>query len=145
MNWQNPKIIWKHYRAKKRAAQLKEQISDYLAGQENIPTGFNLQKETLVRQEKIRQILKAEEARWQDWHWQLKNRLTSEEVLAQIINLPENQKTAIRQVSKKFRWAISPYYASLISSPDDPIGKQAIPSLEEIRDKQGVKTPWPKN
>jgi len=141
MSWQNPKIIWKHYRAKKRAVQLKEQIIDYLANKENIPTGFNLQEEILARQEKIRQILKAEDERWQDWHWQLKNRLTSEEVLAQIINLPENQKTAIRQVSKNFRWAISPYYASLISSTEDPIGRQAIPSLEEIRDKQGVKDP----
>ena len=141
MSWQYPKTIWKHYRAKKRDAQLKEQISDYLADKENIPTGFNFQEEILARQEKIRQILKADEACWQDWRWQLKNRLTSEETLAQIFNLAENQKMIIRQVSKKFRWAISPYYASLIGSPGDPIGQQAIPSLEEIRDRQGVKDP----
>lgn len=73
------------------------------------------------------------EEEWNDWHWQVKNRITDVETLGKIINLTEQEKCDINEVLKKFRMGITPYYASLMD-PDDPncpIRKQAVPTIME--------------
>ncbi len=71
------------------------------------------------------------EADWNDWHWQMKNDIKDVETLAKVVSLSEQEKKDIGEVLKKFRMAITPYYASLID-PDDrmcPVRLQAIPRL----------------
>jgi lysine 2,3-aminomutase len=70
---------------------------------------------------------------WNDWHWQYAHRVTDEETLSKIIPLTEKEKKDIALCLQRFRMAITPYYLSLInpSDPDDPIRKQAIPTIEE--------------
>ena len=71
---------------------------------------------------------------WNNWKWQLKNRITSVEQLSKIINLSQDEKGKISLCLEKFRMAITPYYSSLIDAdnPDCPIRKQSVPSYGEL-------------
>ncbi|HHW31145.1 MAG TPA: lysine 2,3-aminomutase [Clostridiaceae bacterium] len=71
---------------------------------------------------------------WSDWKWQLRNRITSTEQLSKIIKLSDTEISDINECLKKFRMAITPYYATLIDqdNPNCPIRSQAIPSIKEL-------------
>ncbi|HHS98156.1 MAG TPA: KamA family radical SAM protein, partial [Chloroflexi bacterium] len=72
-------------------------------------------------------------AEWEDWHWQLANRITTVEELSRVIPLTDEEKAMIEESLGTLRMAITPYYASLID-PDDPecpIRKRAVPTLRE--------------
>lgn len=73
------------------------------------------------------------EEQWADWHWQLRNRITTTNQLRQVIPVSESEAKAIDVCLTQLRMAISPYYACLIDpdDPDDPIRKQAVPTLAE--------------
>lgn len=74
------------------------------------------------------------EADWNDWRWQFRHRIKTEDDLERIIRLTEDERRAIREGSEKFRLAITPYYASLMN-PDDPmcpIRRQAVPAGGEL-------------
>ncbi len=71
---------------------------------------------------------------WNDWKWQLANRVTTVEKLQSIVTLTEEEKKGVRDCLKSLRMAITPYYASLMD-PDDPacpVRKQAIPTAMEL-------------
>ncbi|MFA5577705.1 MAG: lysine 2,3-aminomutase [Tissierellaceae bacterium] len=70
---------------------------------------------------------------WDDWKWQVRNRITDVETLGKVINLTDKEKGDIGEVMTKFRAAITPYYASLMD-PDDPhcpVRMQAVPTISE--------------
>lgn len=71
---------------------------------------------------------------WNDFHWQLKNRITKSEQLYDLIHITKEQKDEIDCVMKKYRWAITPYYLSQIRecSTNDPIFLQSIPQIKEL-------------
>ena len=71
---------------------------------------------------------------WNNWKWQLKNRITTVESLSKIIGLSNDEKQKISLCLERFRMAITPYYSSLIDpfNPDCPIRKQSVPSLGEL-------------
>ncbi|SMB92351.1 glutamate 2,3-aminomutase [Thermanaeromonas toyohensis ToBE] len=128
--------------ALKRAAELKARISDYLEAKAKIPSGREIAQEIAARKEKIKKYFGASEAEWRDWRWQLRHRVTSVEVLRELIPLSKEEEEAIRAVGKVYRWAVSPYYLSLMGDePDCPIRRQALPSRPEIEDKLGIPDP----
>lgn len=71
---------------------------------------------------------------WNDWTWQAKNRITNLTQLKKYITLTPEEEQGIGECLASFRMAITPYYLSLIDlkDPDDPIRRQAIPSVEEL-------------
>lgn len=71
---------------------------------------------------------------WNDWKWQVKNRIETLEQLKKHIKLTEEEENGIRESLKTLRMAITPYYLSLIDpdNPDDPIRKQCVPSAKEL-------------
>lgn len=72
---------------------------------------------------------------WNDWHWQVRNRITTVAQLKKVINLNDNEEKAIEESLALLRMAITPYYASLMD-PDDPncpIRKQAVPTPLELQ------------
>ena len=71
---------------------------------------------------------------WNDWRWQFKNRITSVEELARYIPLSLKEQAELKLVTAKYPLAITPYYLSLINldDPNDPVRKQAVPSVLEI-------------
>lgn len=70
---------------------------------------------------------------WNDWHWQVKNRIETLDQLKQYITLTEEEQEGVRVALKTLRMAITPYYLSLIdpNNPNDPVRRQAIPSIKE--------------
>ncbi|MDX9848870.1 MAG: lysine 2,3-aminomutase [Anaerolineaceae bacterium] len=71
--------------------------------------------------------------KWNDWRWQMANRLNSVDDFEKILKLTESEKKALNS-DGLFRVDITPYYASLIDPLDenDPIRKQVIPTAGEI-------------
>ena len=70
---------------------------------------------------------------WNDWHWQVANRLDSVEKIKQVINLTPQEEEDIEKVLNGFSVGITPYYASLMD-PDDPycpVRMQAVPTIAE--------------
>lgn len=70
---------------------------------------------------------------WNDWHWQLQNRITAPKELRRFIDLLPEEEAVFAGNAFPFRMAITPYYLSLIdqSNPNDPVRLQAIPRIQE--------------
>lgn len=77
--------------------------------------------------------------RWNDWRWQLKNRLTSADDVVRVFNPPKEIVDGIKIATRHFRMAVTPYYAGLIDmdNPYCPIRAQAIPSANEAEVSEG--------
>jgi len=77
--------------------------------------------------------MKKDIVKWNDWKWQIKNRLTTVEDVIRVLNPPTDVVEGIRLATQHFRMAITPYYANLIdfNNPYCPIKAQAIPSANE--------------
>lgn len=71
---------------------------------------------------------------WQDWHWQMRNRITDAETLSEWIPLSDERRAGIEACGGRFRMAVTPYFLSLAdpSDPSDPILLQCIPSEKEL-------------
>ena len=71
---------------------------------------------------------------WNDWKWQVRNRIETLDQLKKYIDLTEEEEAGIREALKTLRMAITPYYLSLIDTedPNCPIRKQAIPTAKEL-------------
>ncbi|MGE0078316.1 MAG: lysine 2,3-aminomutase [Bacteroidales bacterium] len=70
---------------------------------------------------------------WNDWKWQVRNRIETLEELKKYINLTAEEEEGIRKSLQTLRMAITPYYLSLVdpNDPNCPVRKQAIPSAAE--------------
>ena len=70
---------------------------------------------------------------WNDWKWQVKNRIETLDELKSLIPLTEDEENGIRVSLKTLRMAITPYYLSLINfeNPECSIRRQAIPTINE--------------
>ena len=73
------------------------------------------------------------DAEWNDWKWQVKNRIETYEELSKYFTFEPEEAEGIKKALAKFRMAITPYYLSLIdpNDPYDPIRRQAIPQGAE--------------
>ncbi|MBP1722969.1 MAG: lysine 2,3-aminomutase, partial [Deltaproteobacteria bacterium] len=76
----------------------------------------------------------ASDEEWEDWRWQLKNRITKAEQLKLLLNLNDEEVAAIDASKGRMATAITPYFATLMSrtDPNCPIRRQALPTLQEI-------------
>ncbi|MGX4600663.1 glutamate 2,3-aminomutase [Faecalimicrobium sp. JNUCC 81] len=121
-----------------RASQLKSRIEDYISIKSSIPKGIEKQEEIEGRKKKILEILGGNESDWNNYKWQLSNRITDADTLGKLLNLTEKEQNHIKEVQSQFRWAISPYYLSLIDPDDicDPIKLMSIPTCIELDDAQ---------
>jgi len=74
------------------------------------------------------------QTQWNDWKWQVANRLVTVEDLSQVVNLTPLEIRGIKKCLRSLRMAITPYYATLIDpdDPEGPIRRQAIPTESEI-------------
>jgi len=71
--------------------------------------------------------------KWNNWRWQLSNRINTVEEFNKIVPLTESEITAL-SASNLFRVEITPYFISLIDpdDPDDPVRKQVVPTAAEL-------------
>jgi len=71
--------------------------------------------------------------KWNDWRWQLSNRLNTAEEIEKVLPLSDSERKAL-QTQGLFRVDVTPYFISLINPDDqnDPIRRQIIPRAEEM-------------
>ncbi len=80
---------------------------------------------------------------WRDWVWQMRQRIRSAEDLQSWITPSEDERSAIAALAERFRFVITPYYASLMdpADPQCPIRRQVVPRLAELDDPSGLADP----
>lgn len=85
---------------------------------------------------KLMAYLNASEEDWQNYKWQIAHRITDVETLSVILDLSDIEKEEIIEISKKYRWSVSPYYLCLIDKTDklDPLRIMCIPSCLEAQE-----------
>ncbi len=73
------------------------------------------------------------DAQWNDWKWQVRNRIENLDQLKKYIKLTPVEEEGVRKSLETLRMAITPYYLSLIDpdNPNCPIRKQCIPTAAE--------------
>lgn len=122
-------------RAWHRTEILKKSIGEYLQARLQIETGFDRQELIASQKHKILNLLGGTERDWDDWRWQVKNRISDVELLAEILQMNQADCEKLKKIGEKYRWSISPFFLSLINPDDklDPIKLQAIPSQMEMR------------
>jgi len=71
---------------------------------------------------------------WNDWRWQIANRITTVDDLKKVINVTKEEEEGIHEALKTLRMGITPYYASLMdpNDPKCPIRMQAVPNSLEL-------------
>lgn len=79
------------------------------------------------------------EGDWNDWRWQVRNRITTVERLKTLLPLSAEAEEGARRCLSVFRMAITPYYVSLIDAddPNCPIRRQAVPTADELLEDPG--------
>jgi lysine 2,3-aminomutase len=70
---------------------------------------------------------------WNDWKWQVKNRIETLEQLKKYVKLTAEEEEGVKKTLSTLRMAITPYYLSLIdpNDPHDPVRRQCIPTALE--------------
>lgn len=70
---------------------------------------------------------------WNDWHWQVSNRIRTIEKLERIITLSKSEKDGILAHKGPLPFAVTPYYASLLEDSDEfqPIRRTVIMVKDE--------------
>lgn len=71
---------------------------------------------------------------WNDWQWQISNRISSLSHLERMISLSDDEIRALRSSEGKLPLGITPYYAGLISADDplQPLRRTMIPTTDEF-------------
>jgi len=74
-------------------------------------------------------------SQWNDWRWQIRNRIRSREQLAKYVPSLSGRHE-LQKVIEKYPMAITPYYASIIQQADmsDPVFRMSVPNIQEMFD-----------
>ncbi len=120
--------------SQQKSEKFRQYALDYLEARKEVLTGFQLFEKYAEQKERIKSALGASEEQWQDWKWQLANRISNVEMLGKIFPLTDKQKHDFAIIQSKFRWAFTPYFASIIDPVDDncPVRKQMLPDIREM-------------
>jgi len=84
-----------------------------------------------------------ERSDWESWGWQMRHRIRSLDELSRWVETDEREARAITALASRFRFVITPYYASLMdpTDPDCPLRRQVVPSPLELEDPVGLSDP----
>ena len=75
---------------------------------------------------------------WNNWSWQLRNRITSLSQLEEYLELTDEEREGCRLANSKLSMAITPFFFNLIDrkNANCPIRLQVIPRVEEMTTSQ---------
>ncbi|MFH2044098.1 MAG: KamA family radical SAM protein [Pseudomonadota bacterium] len=79
-------------------------------------------------------IFQATPAEWNDWKWQLKNRIQNFDTLSTILTLSPEETEAVKSNADSLPLSITPYYASLLDKTDPmhPLRRAVVPVKAEL-------------
>lgn len=127
----------------RRALELEEKTRSYLAYKhEQRQQEAIRQQHYEAQKHRLLTFFDATESDWNDWHWQMRNRITDVQTLGEFLSLSSTERSDIARVVQTNRFAIVPYYLALITpDPDDPVKKLSVPMVQEILDTSGDDDP----
>ena len=72
-------------------------------------------------------------AQWNDWRWQVRNRISTPEMLQSFLDLTAEEQAALATGQAGLPFTVTPYYLSLLNSndPKDPLRKAVVPTIWE--------------
>jgi len=72
---------------------------------------------------------------WNDWHWQMTNRIRTYAQLNTLLVLSEDERAACTHRGSGLPLAITPYYMSLLdrNDPQQPLRRSVVPTILETR------------
>lgn len=70
---------------------------------------------------------------WNDWHWQLRNRIRDAQTLGRMIRLSEDERHAMIGQGGSLPLAITPHYMSLLDpwNPNQALRRTVVPTVHE--------------
>lgn len=82
----------------------------------------------------LREKFNVTDEQWNDWKWQVSNRIESLEQLEKLIDLTIEEREGIKKSLQTLRMGITPYYLSIMNpeNPKCPVRMQAVPSISEL-------------
>ncbi|RYD04702.1 hypothetical protein N752_12285 [Desulforamulus aquiferis] len=132
--------------ALRRARELKARIDGYLKEKQNIPNGFEIQEEYCQAKAAILNYFQAGEEQWKDWHWQMTNRIRDVKVLGSLLKLTSEELEDIDKVGSTIAGSITLLSSTCHSRwSKRSCMVQAIPSIEETKDRYGAEDLWEKS
>jgi lysine 2,3-aminomutase len=80
----------------------------------------------------------ATDKEWNDWQWQIRNRIRHLDQLERMLRLSDAERSAVEMIQSRLPVGVTPYFMSLLAKedPDDPIRRTVIPTSAEF-----IKTP----
>lgn len=121
-----------------RANELKSEIEDFLDFKKEFLKETAQRRDVMSKKHKdeLLSFFGGTNEDWDDWHWQLKNRISSVDTLRHFIHMSDEKCQNLMKISEKFRWATTPYYLSLMDYEDMnyPINLMALPSENELNE-----------
>lgn len=96
--------------------------------------GVFMQKYNKVEWRDIQLWKDVKEEQWNDYKWQLSNAIRDIETLKKVAFIDRQEEEDLKKCLKKFRMAITPYYAALMDKKDKrcPVRMLAVPSVKEL-------------
>ncbi len=81
----------------------------------------------------------ATDQEWNDWRWQLRNRIRKLSQLEQMLVLSDEERAALTEGGSMLPVGVTPYYMSLISrdDPNQPLRRTVIPTTKEFHRSHG--------
>jgi len=75
----------------------------------------------------------ATDAQWNDWHWQIANRIRSLGQAEMMLHLSPSERDALANLGTSLPFGVTPYYMSLLSADNsmDPLRRCVIPTVNE--------------
>ena len=76
----------------------------------------------------------ATDKEWNDWQWQIRNRIRHWDALERMLRLSEPERSAIEMTQSRMPVGITPYFMSQLSKddPNDPLRRTVIPTVSEF-------------
>lgn len=122
------------YHALLRSSDLRDDVQPYQQFLSQSPHEKSVSTGIARRRVQIQSILGGSDREWNDWKWQLAHRIRDSRTLADILGMSDLDRRRVDRVSQMYRWAISPYYLSLVDEDyeNSPIFRQAVPDIREL-------------
>lgn len=72
---------------------------------------------------------------WDDYKWQMKNTISTGDMLAELMPIGDAERQRINSTLDKYKFAVTPYWASLMDAknPECPFKLQAVPTPDELK------------
>lgn len=98
-----------------------------------VPPKRNARSTPRTRAFRKRFFPEATDAQWNDWHWQIGNRIRTLGQAEMMLHLSSPEREALMYMGNALPFGVTPYYMSLLSpdNPYDPLRRSVIPTIHE--------------